>query len=147
MGILLCVCFRWTHGKSYKGIMHSMPSWFCFFLSCSWVCFWRAKYASFTSSFSVAWQLPSLVWITHKTRVERTVSFLCTSLSVLHGRRELKVSSVASVTSWHVTGCSLPRGKRDISLLAFNPNVTLDSFFCSDPTKWHFYCAVEFLLK
>ncbi|XP_031175760.1 ras-related protein Rab-6A isoform X3 [Sander lucioperca] len=33
-------------------------------------------------SFSVAWQPPSLAWITHRTRVERTVSFVHMSASV-----------------------------------------------------------------
>lgn len=36
----------------------------------------------FTFSFSVVWQLPSPAWIPHRTRVERTVSFVYMSVPV-----------------------------------------------------------------
>lgn len=85
----------------------------------------------FPSSFSVVWQLPSLAWTPHRTRVERTVSF-CVHVSVCiwHDRTESEVSLPSYVCHMDKHGHRENQVQNcDISLLLLNPHVVLDLFY------------------
>lgn len=91
----------------------------------------RIHVVLFPSSFSVVWQLPSLAWTPHRTRVERTVSF-CVHVSVCiwHDRAESEVSLPSYVCHMDKHGHRENQVQNcDISLLLLNPHVVLDLFY------------------
>ena len=101
--------------KSCVGNTHSTLSSSCDYISWS---DWK-HLVVFPSSFSVVWQQPSLEWITRRTRVERTVSFMFVLVSLSVKPEETRRSPVSLMSC----GWSIPGGN---SLLLFNPCVFSD---------------------